>query len=89
MSKNLVFERRAWNEYIYWQSQDKKTLKKINLLLESLQRDNQEIIGKAEKLKGELSGCCSLRINSKDRLVYRIKGEQIQIIECKGHYYDK
>ena len=65
------------------------TLKKINSLLESLQRDNQEIIGKAEKLKGELSGCCSLRINSKDRLVYRIKGEQIQIIECKGNYYDK
>ena len=56
MSKNLVFERRAWNEYIYWQSQDKKTLKKINSLLESLQRDNQEIIGKAEKLKGDLSG---------------------------------
>lgn len=89
MSKNLVFERRAWNEYIYWQSQDKKTLKKINSLLKSLQRDNQEIIGKAEKLKVDLSGCCSLRINSKDRLVYRIKDEQIQIIECKGHYYDK
>lgn len=89
MSNNLSFDSRAWKEYIYWQGQDKKTIKKINNLLEGLQRKNQEIIGKAEILKGELSGCCSLRINSKDRLIYRIKGDQIQIIQCKGHYDDK
>ena len=69
MSRTLTFSKQAWEEYLYWQSQDKKTLKKINNLLEGLQRDNQEIIGKAERLVGNLSGHCSIRINSKDRLV--------------------
>ena len=66
-----------------------KTLKKINNLLEGLQRDNQEIIGKAERLVGNLSGHCSIRINSKDRLVYQIKNQTIEIKQCKGHYDDK
>ena len=86
MNKNLSFNKRGWKEYLYWQTQDKKTLKKINDLREALQRDNQEIIGKAEKLNGELSGLCSMRINSKDRLVYRVKDNEIQILQCKSHY---
>ena len=84
-----VWHDSAWEEYLYWQSQDKKTLKKINNLLEGLQRDNQEIIGKAERLVGNLSGHCSIRINSKDRLVYQIKNQTIEIKQCKGHYDDK
>lgn len=89
MSKTLAFSKKAWEEYLYWQTQDKKTLKKINNLLEGLQRENQDIIGKAEKLVGNLSGHCSIRINSKDRLVYRINGQVVEIKQCKGHYDDK
>ena len=89
MSRTLTFSKQAWEEYLYWQSQDKKTLKKINNLLEGLQRDNQEIIGKTERLVGNLSGHCSIRINSKDRLVYQIKNQTIEIKQCKGHYDDK
>lgn len=89
MSKKLSFNKRGWQEYLYWQTQDKKTLKKINNLLEALQRGNQEVIGKAEMLKGELTGLCSMRINSKDRLIYQIKDGEIQILQCKDHYSDK
>ncbi len=89
MTKKLAFSKKAWEEYLYWQTQDKKTLKKINNLLEGLQRENQEILGKAERLIGNLSGNCSLRINSQDRLVYKITDEIIEIRQCKGHYDDK
>lgn len=89
MSKTLTFSKQAWEEYIYWQTQDKKTLKKINNLLEALQRENQEIVGKAERLVGNLSGHCSIRINSKERLVYKINDQTIEIKQCKGHYDDK
>ena len=89
MSKTLAFSKQAWEEYLYWQTQDKKTLKKINNLLEGLQRDNQEVVGKAERLVGNLSGHCSIRINSKDRLVYQVKNQIIEVKQCKGHYDDK
>ena len=89
MSKNLAFSKKAWEEYLYWQSQDKKTLKKINNLLECLQRGSDELIGKSEKLTGNLSGFSSVRINSKDRIVYRAKNDIIEIVQCKGHYEDK
>lgn len=89
MSKSLSFNKRGWQEYLYWQTQDKKTLKKINTLLEALQRGNQEIIGKSEKLQGNLSGYCSLRINKKDRLVYKVNDDDIEILQCKEHYGDK
>lgn len=89
MSKTLTFSKQAWEEYIYWQTQDKKTLKKINNLLEALQRENQEIVGKAERLVGNLSWHRSIRINSKDRLVYKINDQTIEIKQCKSHYDDK
>jgi len=89
MSKTLAFSKKAWEEYLYWQTQDKKTLKKINILLEGLQRDNQDIVGKSERLIGNLSGRSSIRINSKDRLVYKIENQTIEIKQCKGHYEDK
>ena len=87
MKYEISFSYIAWSDYLDWQKQDKKMFKKINLLIESICRDN--LLGKPERLKGELSGYASLRINSKDRLVYRIESNNIQIIQLKGHYNDK
>ena len=85
---NLSFSENAWKEYLYWQGQDKKTLKKINELLKELQRTPFSGKGKPEALKGERTGDWSRRINDKDRLVYQIEGETIFIKQCKGHYED-
>lgn len=83
---NISFTNNAWEEYCYWQIQDKKTLKKINILLLDIQRNNFEGIGKPEPLKDTLSGYWSRRIDEVNRLVYRINNNQIEIIQCKGHY---
>lgn len=88
MSK-ITFAEDAWTEYLYWQSQDKKTLKKINNLLKAIQRDPFTGEGKPEPLKDSLNGEWSRRINEKDRLVYIANTENIIIIQCKGHYNDK
>lgn len=82
----IAFTDRAWEEYCYWQKQDKKTLKKINLLLEDIKRNSFTGIGKPEPLKNDLSGFWSRRIDNANRIVYRITNEQIEIIQCKGHY---
>ncbi|WP_031386446.1 Txe/YoeB family addiction module toxin [Desulfonatronum thiodismutans] len=82
----LIWHDSAWKEYMYWQSQDKKTLKRINLLLKEIARDPYEGTGKPEALKGNLSGFWSRRIDEKNRLVYRIVGEDCQIAQCRGHY---
>lgn len=79
----------AWDDYLFWQAQDKKTLKRINALLKDIERNGGfEGIGKPEPLKGDLSGFWSRRIDDVHRLVYRINGEVIEIISCKGHYDD-
>lgn len=83
---NISFTDRAWNEYCYWQVQDKKTLKRINLLLQDISRNSFIGIGKPEPLKNDLTGYWSRRIDSTNRLVYRINNEQIEVIQCKGHY---
>lgn len=83
---NISFTTRAWEEYCYWQTQDKKTLKRINLLLADIQRNNFVGIGKPELLKENLSGYWSRRIDDVNRLVYKVNNEQIEIIQCKGHY---
>ena len=85
MSK-ISFTSNAWEEYCYWQVQDKKTLKRINLLLQDIERNNYNGIGKPEPLKNDLSGYWSRRIDSNNRLVYRINNNQIEIVQCKGHY---
>lgn len=85
MKYNLSFHKKAWEEYLYWQSQDKKTLKKINSIIESICRGN--LVSKSEKLKA--NKCISVRINEKDRLIYRLESNNIQIIQLKGHYNDK
>lgn len=72
---------------VYWQSQDKKTLKRINSLLQDIERNGYNGIGKPEPLKGDLSGYWSRRIDDTNRLVYKILGEGIiEIYQCKGHY---
>ena len=85
---NLTFTENAWEEYLYWQTQDKKTLKRINLLLQDISRNGFEGIGKPEPLKGDFSGFWSRRIDDTNRIVYRLSGENIEIIQCKGHYKD-
>jgi len=90
MSK-LQFTEQAWNEYMYWHSQDKKTLKKINQLVLDIMRNGVlNGIGKPEAMKGDFQGYFSRKINTKDRLVYTIlENSIIEIYSCKGHYDDK
>lgn len=80
------FSAKAWEEYLYWQDQDKRALKRINDIFQVISRNGYDGIGKPEALKGNLSGFWSRRINEKNRLVYRITGETCEIIQCKGHY---
>ncbi len=89
MSKQLVFDSSCWEDYLYWQMQDKKTLKRINLLLKDIERNGHDGIGKPEALSGNLLGYWSRRIDDKNRLVYRITADTIEILECRTHYGDK
>lgn len=76
----------AWEDYLYWQSEDKKTLKRINQLIRDTERNPFNGIGKPEPLKGDLTGFWSRRIDDKNRLVYRVNGDLLEILSCKGHY---
>lgn len=78
----------AWEEYLYWQTQDRKTLKKINKLLNDIDRNGYHCIGKPEPLTGNLSGYWSVCIDSKNRIVFRILDENIEILQCGTHYRD-
>lgn len=78
----------AWEDYLYWQSRDKKMLKRINALIRDVERGGIEGLGKPEPLKGELSGFWSRRIDDVHRLVYRISGDVLEILSCRGHYED-
>ncbi len=80
---------RAWEEYLYWQTQDKKTLKKINRLIADIERNGYACIGKPEPLKDNLSGYWSVRIDEKNRIVFRIVDEKLEIMQCGAHYDDK
>ena len=86
---NIYWDEKAWLEYLYWQTQDKKTLKRINNLLKDIDRNGYNCIGKPEPLKGELSGWWSVRIDEKNRLIFKIENEQIKIYKCGTHYEDK
>ena len=76
----------AWRDYLYWQTQDKKTLKRINKLITEVKRSPFEGIGKPEALKENLSGFCSRRIDDTNRLVYAVDEAAITIISCRYHY---
>ncbi len=83
--KKIWFDE-AWEDYLYWQTEDKKTLKRINRLMKDIERNNFDGLGKPEPLKGDLSGFWSRRIDEVNRFVYRIKGDTFEILSCRGHY---
>ena len=82
----ILWESRAWEDYVYWQFQDKKTLKKINRIITDICRSPFEGIGKPEPLKENLSGFWSRIDDNGNRIVYFIKDDTVCIIACKGHY---
>jgi len=86
MSRLLAWTDAAWKDYVYWQSQDKKTLKRINKLIEDTKRTPFEGIGKPEPLKENLSGFWSRRIDDTNRLVYAVDDKHITVISCRYHY---
>jgi len=85
---NKVWHDRAWDEYLEWQKQDRKTLKRINLLLKDIDRNPYEGIGKPEPLAWNLNGYWSRRIDEANRIVYKAEGNQLVIAQCGGHYGD-
>lgn len=84
--RNVKFTDEAWLSYLYWQTQDKKTLKRINDLIKETQRDPFIGIGKPEALKHSLSGLWSRRIDETNRLVYEATEDDVVIISCRYHY---
>ena len=82
----ITFTDTAWEDYCYWQVQDKKILKRINMILEDIKRNGYTGIGKPEPLKENLSGFWSRRIDKMNRLVYKINSENVEVIQCRGHY---
>lgn len=84
----LLWEDRALNDYLHWQTQDKKTLKRINTILRDIERNTFDGIGKPEPLKGNLGGMWSRRIDGSNRIVYYEQDSIIYIVSCKGHYDD-
>jgi toxin YoeB len=82
----IIFSENAWAGYVYWQTQDKKFLKKLNILIDETTRTPFEGTGKPEPLKHELAGWWSRRINDEHRLVYRIKDGALEIAQCRFHY---
>ena len=85
----LLWHDTAWASYKYWQTQDKKTLRRINNLLNDIERNGYNCIGKPEPLKGDKSGWWSVRIDDKNRLIFKIENETIEIAQCGTHYGDK
>jgi len=84
----IVWFEEAWEDYVYWQSQDRKTVKRINQILQDSVRNGFSGIGKPEPLKGEFTGFWSKRIDDVNRLVFRIQGGVLEVLSCKGHYDD-
>ena len=86
---NKMFSDNAWQDFLLWMREDRKTAKKIASLLADIERNGNQGLGKPESLKGNLSGYWSRRISEKDRLIYRFDETTIYIAACKGHYGDK
>jgi toxin YoeB len=83
---NVLFSDEGWEDYQYWQANDIKLLKKINDIIKDIKRNSNQGIGQPEKLKGNMSGWMSRRINLEHRIVYRIDSDAIIIIQCRYHY---
>ena len=86
---NKLFTDNGWQDYLYWESQDKKTLKTINKLIEDISRNGNTGLGKPEPLTGPLTGFWSRRINDKDRLIYKLEDDAVIILACRFHYGDR
>jgi len=86
MTRLLAWTDDAWSDYVYWQGQDKKTLKRINKLITDTKRSPFEGIGKPEPLRENLSGFWSRRVDESNRLVYAVNDSHITIISCRYHY---
>lgn len=85
----VLWEDDAWQEYLEWQEEDKKTLRKINRLVKDIQRSPFDGIGHPEPLAGNLAGWWSRHIDEQNRIVYADDGKNTVILACKGHYDDK
>ena len=85
---NKSWHDEAWADYEWWQGQDRKTLRRINQLIRDIERNGYRCIGKPDPLRGDLSGWWSVRIDAANRLVFRIVGQEIVILSCRGHYGD-
>ena len=86
---NKIWTDEAWKDYLYWQNQDKKTLNKINILIQDIQRNQFIGIGKPEPLVGDLQGFWSRRIDEENRIVYyQMSDGALCVIACRGHYDD-
>jgi toxin YoeB len=85
----IVFSKNAWEDYTYWQTEDKKMLRKINSLIKDIQRSPYGGIGKPEPLKFDLAGLWSRRIDLEHRLVYKVEGNDLLIYTCRYHYDSK
>lgn len=83
---NKIFSKIAWDQYKYWQTEDKKILKKINELIVDIERNGNSGLGKPEPLKYELQGYWSRRITDEHRLIYKIEENNIYIVACRYHY---
>lgn len=83
---SIVFSAAAWEDYLWWQQQDRKLLKRINVLIRDIERHGNEGIGKPEPLKHGFQGYWSRRINDEHRLVYKIAGDDVRIAACRYHY---
>ena len=84
-----IWHDEAWEDYLHWQTQDKKTLKKINRLIADIERNGYNCTGKPEPLKFDKSGYWSVRIDDKNRIVFRITENMLEIAQCGSHYRDK
>ncbi len=81
-----IFVNESWEDYLYWQKTDKKTLKRINTLIKDISRTPFSGIGKPESLKHKYKGFWSRRINKEHSLIYQVKGDEIRIAKCRYHY---
>lgn len=86
MPDRLLWTAAAWSDYVWWQSQDRKTLKRINLLIQDTLRGPFEGLGKPEALRENLSGFWSRRIDDTHRLVYTVDADMLSVIACRYHY---
>lgn len=86
MPERLAWTPAAWSDYAYWQGQDRKTLRRINALIQDAMRNPFEGIGKPEPLRENLAGFWSRRIDDVNRLVYAVEGNELAIVSCRYHY---